>query len=188
MSKNTKKQMKSAKRKSNKASVPTENDKATPPTATHNDDEIFHSDKILEWANNCGVTDTVLQGMLSSQLLFSYKNSAEALEVFQDGILAMHQGIKPKDTIESLLAAQMVATHNMAMEFSKRVMLVGQTVEGVDANINRATKLMRTYVAQVEALRKYRTGGKQTIQVQHVNVNEGGQAVIGNIQGGGVDG
>jgi len=184
MSKNTKKHMKSAKRKFNKDNVLTEDDKATPSMATHKEDEILHTAKIIEWANNCGVTDPVLQGMLSSQLLFSYTNSTEALEVFQDGILAMHQGIKPKDTIESLLAAQMVATHNMAMEFSKRVMLVGQTVEGVDANINRVTKLMRTYVAQVEALRKYRTGGKQTIQVQHVNVNEGGQAVVGNIQGG----
>jgi len=184
MGKNTKKQMKSAKRKSNKDSVPTENDKAAPPTVTHKEDEIFHASKIIEWANNCGVTDTVLQGMLSSQLLFSYTNSTEVLEVFQDGILAMHQGIEPKDTIESLLAAQMVATHNMVMEFSKRAMLVDQTPQGVDANINRVTKLMRTYVAQVEALRKYRTGGKQTIQVQHINVNEGGQAVVGNIQGG----
>jgi len=184
MSRRTKKQMKAAERNSQGDSIPTKKDKATPPTDTHKKDEIFHAAKIIEWANNCGVTDTVLQGMLSTQLLMSYTNSVEVLEVFQDGILAMHQGIEPKDTIESLLAAQMVATHNMAMAFSKRAMLVGQTVEGVDANINRVTKLMRTYVAQVEALRKYRTGGKQTIQVQHVNVNEGGQAVVGNIQGG----
>jgi len=54
----------------------------------------------------------------------------------------MHQGIGPKDTIESLLAAQMVATHNMAMEFSKRTMLSGQHPDVVDANINRVTKLM----------------------------------------------
>jgi len=100
----------------------------------------------------------------------------------------MHQGIEPKDTIESLLAAQMVATHNMAMEFSKRAMLSGQHPDAVNANVNRVTKLMRTFTTQVEALKKYRTGGKQTIQVQHVNVNEGGQAVVGNIQGGGGNG
>jgi len=183
-----KKHKKSAKRKFNKDNVPTKKVKAIPPTATHSEDEIFHSANILKWANNCGVSDEDLQVMLSTQLFLSYTNSTKALEFFQDGILAMHQGIGPKDTIESLLAAQMVATHNMAMAFSKRAMLVDQTPQGVDANINRVTKLMRTYVAQVEALRKYRTGGKQTIQVQYVNVNEGGQAVVGNIQGGGVDG
>lgn len=185
MSKRTKKQKEVVEGKSQEDIVPIENDKATPPTATHKEDEILHNAKIIEWANNCGVTDPVLQGMLSSQLLFSYTNSTEALEFFQDGILAMHQGIEPKDTIESLLAAQMVATHNMAMEYSKRAMVSGQHPDDVNANINRVTKLMRTFTAQVEALNKYRTGGKQTIQVQYVNVNEGGQAVVGNVQGGG---
>jgi hypothetical protein len=47
---------------------------------------------------------------------------------------------------------------------------------------------MRTFTAQAECLNKYRTGGKQTIQVQHVNVNEGGQAIVGNVQGGGANG
>jgi len=105
-----------------------------------------------------------------------------------NGALAMYQGIKPIDEIECLLVAQMIATHCIAMEMLKRVMLKEQTFEGVDANVNRATKLTRTYTTQVEALRKYRTGGKQTIQVQHVNVNEGGKAIVGNIKGGGGNG
>jgi hypothetical protein len=52
--------------------------------------------------------------------------------------------------------------------------------------MNRATKLCRTYTSLVEALTKYRTKGQQKITVQHVNINDGGQAVIGDItQGGG---
>ena len=188
MSKRTKKQMEAAEVKSQEDIVPTENDKAAPPTVAHNEDGNIHSANVIKWANKCGVTDTDLKVMLSNQLLFSYTNSTEVLEVFQDGILAMHNGIGPKDTTESLLAAQMVAVHNMAMEFSKRAMLSGQHPDGVNANVNRVTKLMRTFTTQMETLKKYRTGGKQTIQVQHVNVNEGGQAVVGNIQGGGVDG
>ena len=35
--------------------------------------------------------------------------------------------------------------------------------------------------AQVEAPKKYRSCGEQKITVQHVTVNEGGQAVVGNI-------
>ena len=52
-------------------------------------------------------------------------------------------------------------------------------------NINQANKLMRTFTAQIEALNKYRTKGKQKITVQHVNVNEGGQAIVGDVKGGG---
>jgi len=35
----------------------------------------------------------------------------------------------------------------------------------------------RTFAAQVAALRRYRTGGEQTVRVEHVTVNEGGQEV-----------
>jgi hypothetical protein len=37
-------------------------------------------------------------------------------------------------------------------------------------------KLARTFAAQVEALKNYRSKGEQRIVVQHVNVGEGGQA------------
>ena len=87
-----------------------------------------------------------------------------------------------------MLASQMTATHNLAMEMSKRALLDGQTEDGVNFNVNRVTKLMRTFTSQAEALNKYRNKGKQQITVKHqnVNVNDGGQAVIGDInQGGG---
>jgi len=47
-------------------------------------------------------------------------------------------------------------------------------------------ELIRTFTSQMEALLKYRTGGEQKVTVHHVQVNEGGQAIVGNIsQGGG---
>jgi hypothetical protein len=33
----------------------------------------------------------------------------------------------------------------------------------------------------MEALKRYRTGGEQKVTVQHVSVNEGGQAIVGNV-------
>jgi hypothetical protein len=98
--------------------------------------------------------------------------------------------IDPQDSVELMLATQMATVHNMSLEMSRRVMLSEQTFEGVDANINRATKLMRTFTAQIEALNKYRNKGKQQITVKHqnVNVNDGGQAVIGDVNQGGGNG
>jgi hypothetical protein len=43
--------------------------------------------------------------------------------------------------------------------------------------------LARTYSIQVETLRRLRNGGSQFVRVEHVHVNEGGQAVIGNVKG-----
>jgi hypothetical protein len=33
----------------------------------------------------------------------------------------------------------------------------------------------------METLKRYRTGGEQKVTVQHVNVNDGGQAIVGNV-------
>jgi hypothetical protein len=77
------------------------------------------------------------------------------------------------------------------MEFMRRAMLKSQNPEGVTENVNRATKLLRTFTAQVETLNKYRTKGQQKVTVEHVQVNAGGQAVVGIVNpkpGGGGDG
>src|SRR5437870_604658 len=42
-------------------------------------------------------------------------------------------------------------------------------------------KLGRTFAAQVEAVKQYRSRSGQTVRVEHVTVNEGGQAIVGNV-------
>ena len=41
---------------------------------------------------------------------------------------------------------------------------------------------MRTFATQMETLKRYRTGGQQTVKVEHVHVHEGGQAIVGNVE------
>lgn len=98
-------------------------------------------------------------------------------------------GIRPKDELEGMLAAQMVATHNAAMECFRRGMIHEQTIEGREMNLSQANKLMRSYAALMEALQRYRGKGQQKMTVEHVHVHAGGQAIVGNVnhsKGGGV--
>jgi hypothetical protein len=44
-----------------------------------------------------------------------------------------------------------------------------------------AARLLHAYATQVETLRRLRSGGSQVVRVEHVHVNEGGQALIGNV-------
>ena len=46
-------------------------------------------------------------------------------------------------------------------------------------------KLARTYAMQMETFKRYRTGGQQKVVVEHVTVNEGGQAIVGAVTQGG---
>jgi hypothetical protein len=41
---------------------------------------------------------------------------------------------------------------------------------------------MRAYATQVEVLRRLRHGGQQFVRVEHVHVNDVGQAIIGNVK------
>lgn len=106
-------------------------------------------------------------------------------EAYANQALALLADIKPQDAQEGMLVSQMIATHNLAMEMNRRALISEQTVEGVQSNINRSTKLMRTFTMQMEALQRKRNKATQVIQVQHVNIEAGGQAVVGNVAGGG---
>jgi hypothetical protein len=47
--------------------------------------------------------------------------------------------------------------------------------------VRRATQLLRLFATQMETLLRYRGGGKQTVTVQHVQVDADGQAIVGNV-------
>lgn len=98
--------------------------------------------------------------------------------------LAIVAEIAPQDGIEAMLATQMAAVHLTAMRES-RLIAGAETIPQFDAHEKAFNKLMRTFAAQMETLRKHRHGGKQTVTVQHVNVEEGGQAIVGNVEAGG---
>lgn len=90
--------------------------------------------------------------------------------------------IKPTEGIEGMLAVQMVGTHSAAMECLRRAMLPGQTVEGREQNLRHAEKLLSLYARQLEVLDKHRGKGQQKVTVEHVHIEPGGQAIVGNVE------
>ncbi len=138
-----------------------------------------------------GTTDSELQQYLLNQVVQTFRGCESSkgfdhtrMEEFANNAMALLNGIQPQDEIEGMLAVQMIAVHNMAMETMKRAMITDQTFEGAEANINRATKMLRTFNAQMEALKRYRTGGQQKVTVEHVHVTAGGQAIVGVVNRG----
>lgn len=92
-------------------------------------------------------------------------------------------GIEPKDQIEAMLAAQMASVHLATLGLARRLNH-SETIVQQDSAERAFNKLARTFTTQIEALKKYRNGGEQKMTVEHVHVHEGGQAIVGNVQGG----
>jgi len=112
-------------------------------------------------------------------------SDSDGLDSQYQAVLAAMMGIEPRDEIEGMLAVQMVATHNAAMECFRRAMLDNQTFEGRRENLNQANKLTRSYATLMEALNRHRGKGQQRVTVEHVHVHQGGQAIVGNVTPGG---
>jgi hypothetical protein len=81
-----------------------------------------------------------------------------------------------------MMAAQLIAAHNAAMECYRRAMIGEQTFEGRRENLNQANKLSRTWATLLDALNKHRGKGQQKVTVEHVHVHAGGQAVVGTVE------
>jgi hypothetical protein len=95
-------------------------------------------------------------------------------------MLSMVNSIKPRDSVEAMLVAQMVSVHVMAMQCAHR--LAGANDFARQESAARALgRLARTFPAQIEALTRYRNNGAPAITVQNVSVADGGKAIVGNV-------
>jgi hypothetical protein len=103
-------------------------------------------------------------------------------EIAVNASLALIEAAKPRDEVECALALQMACTHAAAMA----VLATLGGAHGSDRNVamkaSAAARLLRAYATQAEVLRRLRNGGSQFVRVEHVHVNEGGQAIVGNVQ------
>ena len=95
-------------------------------------------------------------------------------------MVSVVKNLKPADQIETLLGSQMAAIHGLVMDFAGRLLRT-EDLEWRDSAANTLTKLSRTFCAQVETLKRYRSSGEQTVRVEHVTVNNGGQAIVGAV-------
>jgi hypothetical protein len=155
--------------------------KLPPPTVVP-----VESGKVVKEAT--GTEDPLLQNRLINQAFDSLwlpgdLDDDERMARIRSAI-SLLQGIKPSGEVEGMLATQMVGTHNAAMECLRRAMLQGQSFEGRDQNLKHAAKLLSIYARQIEVLDKHRGKGHQKVTVEYVNVESGGQAVVGHIESG----
>ncbi len=103
-------------------------------------------------------------------------------ETAMNAALAMIEAVAPKDEIEGALAVQMSCTHAASMAILGKLDSGFGGERRIAAFASAAARLMRTFAMQVEVFRRLRNGGQQFVRVEHVHVNEGGQALIGNVK------
>ena len=151
--------------------------KSSPSGPVKVDMEPVDAERLLSifGAADPGFVNLMLSGVINASC---DKRTLEAGEV--NDALAAVTSIGAEDGIEGMLATQMVATHLAGIGALRRLR-GSETVAQQDSNGNLAVKLLRIFTMQIEALQRYRGKGQQKVTVEHVNVNAGGQAIVGSV-------
>jgi hypothetical protein len=137
------------------------------------------------FARTFGYATAGVQQSLVDQLcrLYIQGKEGKTAEILLNRALATVHAIAPNDPLEAMLAVQMVATQKVAMEQLRLANIPEQPYEIANRCTNRATRLMRLFTTQLDALQRYRGKGptEQVVRVEHVTVKAGAQAVIGSV-------
>jgi hypothetical protein len=122
--------------------------------------------------------DLIINQLMAMQVSFRRRTEEQRVIAATDLILEF----EPTNPTEALLSVQMFGVHEAALLFLQRATLDGQTFEGNDANVLRATRLMRLFNEQVELMAKLKgKTSQQKVTVEHVHVHQGGQAIVGAV-------
>ena len=89
--------------------------------------------------------------------------------------------INAGNSLEKMLAHQMAALHQASMQMFRRANLAEDSAIAVKC-MAAAVKAAAAYQGALTTLEKIRDEKRQHIVVQHVNINAGGQAVVGTVE------
>lgn len=117
----------------------------------------------------------------ASAILSSALNSfGENASQYLDLMPAMAVEMEPKDAVEALLVTQMAATH-VAMTTMSLKLHHATSFQMRESFERSITRLSRSFLSQMDQLKKYRAKAQQVVRVERVEVNDGGQAIVGDV-------
>ena len=90
--------------------------------------------------------------------------------------------VQASNTVEKLIAHEIAVAHKVAMEQARRSQSERDPVMELK-RLQISAKMMAMVHAGVLTLQRIKATGPQSVTVQHVHVNAGGQAVVGNVKG-----
>jgi hypothetical protein len=111
-------------------------------------------------ADLCGVKTRAVANVVLGEVvsLLSWGQSLETADNLYTAIAFLGE-LGPTNATEALLSAQMIGTHQAATQFLRRALASEQTEEGTETNANRAIRLMRLFIEQLEAMTKLKGKG-----------------------------
>jgi hypothetical protein len=133
--------------------------------------------------NALGTSDTDFYTAVVTDFTKAATRGREVDESAVNFMIATLKAMEPKDELEILLGVQLAMTHILSVDFARRLNSADGNIPERDSLQNGFNKLSRTFISQLEALKRYRSTG-QKVTVEHIQINNG-NAIVGNVSTGG---
>ena len=127
------------------------------------------------------MSDEFVNVMLGKLIEALKPNPVDKLEeATMNAALAIIASARCQSELEALIAVEIVATGFAGLRFLRQSQH-SMTDDYIRTYGPSANKLLRLQLDLIQALDRLRRGHKQTVEVRHVHVHDGGQAVVGII-------
>lgn len=95
--------------------------------------------------------------------------------------LDVADSVNPQNSLERLASHQMALLHHVAMSFAHKGLMHPDTTIQVKC-MNVSIRAIETFARSMLALKRLRSTGDQRIVIERVNVEAGGQAIVGHVE------
>lgn len=121
-------------------------------------------------------------GLLIHQVTYSVPLGSEENRNWRlmDGAVGLYQSLKPQDPIESIIARLIVASTNATMDCLGRAAQCGES-RARDLDLRYGLKAAPVVADLIKLLESRRGQSRPSVTVGAVNVEAGGQAIVGQV-------
>ncbi len=86
-----------------------------------------------------------------------------------------------QDLLQNMLAVQMLGVHELQQTLMLYANKSLHDPQYGQYYLNAITKLSNVFIQQANTLQKLQSGCQQKVVVEHLHINEGGQAIVGQV-------
>ena len=119
---------------------------------------------------------------------WQYLDQPDVTRMIGEGAVDLYQGLEPKNGLEAAISMLLVGVTNAALDCTSIAARISpQDMEARELNLRCGFKGAQVAAQLAETLQKIRGNAPKDVKVGQVNVESGGQAIVGNVSGGGKD-
>lgn len=105
----------------------------------------------------------------------------QKLEAATQAVKILATSLGAKGLLQNMLATQLLGIHELQQKLVPYASRSAHSPEKNQYFINAITKLSNSFVQQVSLLQKLQGQSQQKMVVEHLHINQGGKAIVGQI-------